>query len=52
MILINGVELRPFAHQSIDDSIDEMVDDVLNDMVASQQDDEGAQEDDSNILSP
>lgn len=52
MILINGVELRPFAHQSIDDPIDEMVDDVLNDMVAPQQDDEGAQEDDSNILSP
>lgn len=52
MILINGVELRPFAHQSIDD-IDRVVsDDVLDDMIAPMQDDDGAQEDDSNILPP
>lgn len=51
MILMNGVELRPFAHQSIDD-IDELTDDVLNEIIAPKQDDEGAQEDDSNILPP
>lgn len=43
MILINGVELRPFAHQSADDVIEDMIDDVLNDIVAPMQDDEGAQ---------
>lgn len=43
MILINGVELRPFAHQTADDSIEEMIDDVLNEIVAPKQDDEGAQ---------
>lgn len=43
MILINGVELRPFAHQTADDHIEEMIDDVLNDIVAPMQDDEGAQ---------
>ena len=40
MILMNGVELRPFAHQSVDDLIEDMVDDVLNDMAAPMQDDE------------
>lgn len=42
MILINGVELRPFAHQTADD-IEDITDDVLNDIVAPMQDDEGAQ---------
>lgn len=43
MILINGVELRPFAHQSADDPIEEIIDDVLNEIIAPKQDDEGAQ---------
>ncbi len=43
MILINGVELRPFAHQTADDHIEDITDDVLNEIVAPMQDDEGAQ---------
>lgn len=39
MILINGVELRPFAHQTADDAIpEEYLDDILNDVVATSED--------------
>lgn len=45
MILINGVELRPFAHQTADDAIfDEYCDDVLNDIVATSEDSESHSE--------
>lgn len=45
MILINGVELRPFSYQTADDAIsDEYCDDVLNDIVATSEDSESHDE--------
>lgn len=47
---MDGKKLRPFA--LMEPLEPEVIDDILNDMVAPLQDVEGAQEDDSNILSP
>lgn len=49
-LYMNGKKLKPFA--LMEPLEDEVIDDILNDMVAPLQDVEGAQEDDSNILSP
>ena len=47
---MNGVKLKPF---SLMEPLEEVVtDDILDVMVAPLQDDQGAQEDDSNILPP
>lgn len=47
---MDGVKLKPFA--LMEPLEDEVIDDILNDMAAPYKDDEGAQEDDSNILPP
>lgn len=47
---MDGVKLKPFA--LMEPLEDEVIDDILNDMSAPYKDDEGAQEDDSNILPP
>ena len=47
---MDGVKLRPFS--LMEPLEDEVLDDILNDMVTPLQDDEGVQEDDSNILPP
>ena len=49
-LIMDGVKLKPFT--LMEPLEDEVIDDILNDMSAPLQDDEGAQEDDSNILPP
>lgn len=49
-LIMNGKKLKPFT--LMEPLEDEVIDDILNGMVAPLQDDEGAQEDDSNILPP
>ncbi len=49
-LIMDGVKLKPFT--LMEPLEDELIDDILDGMVAPLQDDEGAQEDDSNILPP
>ena len=49
-LIMNGKKLKPFT--LMEPLEDEVIDDVLNGMAAPLQDDEGAQEDDTNILPP
>ena len=47
---MDGVKLKPFA--MMEPLEPEVIDDILDGMSAPYKDDEGAQEDDSNILPP
>lgn len=49
-LIMDGVKLKPFT--LMEPLEDEVLDDVLNGMVAPLQDNEGAHEDDTNILPP
>lgn len=49
-LIMDGVKLKPFT--LMEPLEDELIDDILDGMSAPYKDDEGAQEDDSNILPP
>lgn len=49
-LVMDGVKLKPFS--LMEPLEDEVIDDILDGMSAPYKDDEGAHEDDSNILPP